>query len=151
MKKTILITGASRGIGKAIAYRLAAEKYDLILTCARNFDVLQNIAHDLESQYNIKCNSYKCDCSDSEQVKKLFLENREVDAVINNAGISYVGLLQDMEIADWDKIIQTNLSSVFYTSKYLQDSAAYSRLSIGFLHYCRQKLLPAWLAEPDRH
>ena len=106
MNKRILITGASRGIGKAIASRLAAEKYDLILTCRTNFELLQNLARDLISQHNIVCQAYVCDVSDPEQVKKLFLENKDIDIVINNAGISYIGLLQDMSIFEINAIIQ---------------------------------------------
>lgn len=121
MNKKILITGASRGIGKAIASRLAAEKYDLILTCRTNFELLQNLARDLISQHNIVCQTYICDVSDPEQVKKLFLENKDIDVVINNAGISYIGLLQDMSIEEWNNVLGTNLSSVFYTSKYAID------------------------------
>jgi len=121
MSKVALITGASRGIGKAIAKRLAAEKYDLILTCKTNFEVLQNVGRDLASQYNIKCSTYICDAGNPEQVKELFLEHKNIDVVINNAGISYVGLLQDMDVEDWDRVIATNLSSVFYTSRYALD------------------------------
>lgn len=117
MKKKALVTGASRGIGKAIAKRLAEEKIDLILTCNTNFDVLQDFAYDLTSQHNIKCSAYKCDAGDPNQVRKLFLEHGDVDIVVNNAGISYVGLLQDMDLDDWNHVINTNLNSVFYTSR----------------------------------
>lgn len=111
-----LITGASRGIGKAIAYRLAEEGYDLVLTCAKNIDKMQDIASDLCSQYNISCEAVICDAGDSKEVDKLF-EKHEFDIVINNAGISYIGLLQDMSDEEWNYVINTNMNSVFYTSR----------------------------------
>lgn len=117
MKKRALVTGASRGIGRAIADRLAREGYDLVLTCALNIDILQELVVDLESQYNISCVAYKCDGADPGQLEKLFESEDDFDVVVNNAGISYVGLLQDMTVEEWDRVINTNLRSVFITSK----------------------------------
>lgn len=117
MKKRALITGASRGIGRAIACRLAKEGFDLVLTCIYNEKELQKLAIDLESQYNILCKAISCDVSKPEQLKKLFDEQDDYDVVVNNAGISYVGLLQDMSVEDWDKIMDTNLKSVFVATK----------------------------------
>jgi len=117
MRKKALITGASRGIGKAIAEKFASEGYDLVLTCIYNIEELQNIAVDLVGQYNISCLAIKCDGSDPEQVKLLFEIEHKYDIVVNNAGISYIGLLQDMKIEEWDRIIATNLSSVFYVCR----------------------------------
>lgn len=117
MKKRALITGASRGIGRAIAQRLADEGYDLVLTCAVNIDILQELVVDLKSQRCISCVGYKCDVADPGQLEKLFETEEDFDVVINNAGISHVGLLQDMSIEEWDKVINTNLRSVFVTSK----------------------------------
>ena len=121
MNKKALVTGASRGIGKAIAERLASEGYDLVLTCKENIAILQDIVRDLSGQYNVLCSAYMCDCGDSKQVENLFLEHKDFDVVINNAGISYIGLLQDMSVDEWNKVISTNLSSVFYTSKFAID------------------------------
>lgn len=112
-----LVTGASRGIGEAIAKKLAKEGFDLVLTCVYNNDRLQDIANDLISQYNISCKAVTCDVSSYEQVKRLFDENDGFDVVVNNAGIAHIGLLQDMSIEEWNKVIDTNLGGVFYTSK----------------------------------
>ena len=113
-----LVTGASRGIGEAIAKKLAKEGFDLVLTCVYNRNRLQDIANDLSSQYNISCKAVVCDASSFEQVSALFEEDSNFDVVVNNAGISHIGLLQDMSAEEWKKVIDTNLSSVFYTSKH---------------------------------
>ncbi len=112
-----LVTGASRGIGEAIAKKLAKEGFDLVLTCVYNKDRLQDIANDLIGQYNISCKAVACDASSYEQVKSLFDENCGFDVVVNNAGIAHIGLLQDMSVKEWNKVIDTNLGGVFYTSK----------------------------------
>ena len=114
MRRKALVTGASRGIGKAIAIKLASEGCDLVLTCQNNIDALQDIANDLSGQYNIKCLAYKCDVSDPSQIEELFLKENDYDIIVNNAGISYIGLIQDMSLEEWDRVISTNLSSVFY-------------------------------------
>ena len=114
MAKKALVTGASRGIGKAIAEKLASEGVDLVVTCVKNIDILQDIANDLNSQHNISCEAVLCDGSDPKEVDKLFEKHKDFDIVINNAGISYIGLLQDMSVDDWNKVISTNLSSAFY-------------------------------------
>lgn len=127
MAKKALVTGASRGIGRAIAKRLAKEGYDLVLTCQNNIEALQNICNDLSGQYNISCSGLKCDCSDYSQVQKLFETHNGFDVVVNNAGISYIGLLQDMTIEDWNKVIDTNLNSIFYTSKHAIDHMVFQK------------------------
>ena len=112
-----LITGASRGIGKAIAYRLASEGYNLVLTCVKNIEKLQDIADDLSSQYKISCEAVLCDAGDPQSVDLLFDSHEDIDVLINNAGISYIGLLQDMSVEEWNRVINTNMNSAFYTSR----------------------------------
>ncbi len=118
MNSYALVTGASRGIGRSIAKALAQNGYSLILTCHNSFDILKDFATELEKQYNITCIAKKCDIKNAKQVRLLFEEISSIDIVINNAGISYVGLLQDMTEEEWCEVIDTNLSSAFYTSKY---------------------------------
>lgn len=118
MNSYAIVTGASRGIGKSIAEALAKEGYHLILTCNQSYDALVDFAGHLEKMYRIQCIPVKCNAKDPEAVRQLFETIPAPDIIINNAGISYVGLLQDMTPAEWDDVISTNLSSVFYTSKY---------------------------------
>ena len=118
MKKNVLITGASRGIGRAIAFSFAALGYDLYLTCKSNISLLEKLKKELEDTYRISCKVYQCDCGDYSQVRQLFTMLPPLTVLINNAGISYIGLLTDMEPEDWQQVINTNLSSLFYTCKF---------------------------------
>lgn len=115
--KTALITGASRGIGRAIAETLAAQGYNLHLICEKNIALLETFSGELSGKYNIKVVAHKADVSDYSALKEIFDSLSSLDLLINNAGISYVGLLTDMTCEEWDRIINVNLSSVFYTCK----------------------------------
>ncbi|MDD6201606.1 MAG: SDR family oxidoreductase [Lachnospiraceae bacterium] len=116
--KTVLITGASRGIGKAIAEAFARLGYQLILTCHHSQEALALIKEDLEKRYGVKCRIMIGDIGDYSFVEELFSSVDKLDVLINNAGISHIGLLSDMTPAQWHRIIQTNLDSVFYTCKF---------------------------------
>lgn len=114
MERKALITGASRGIGRAIAIEFARAGYDLTLCCIKNIESLQNLAKDLADTYKVKCEAFQSDVSKPDAVKELFSKIDPPSVLINNAGISYVGLITDMSDEDWTKTIDTNLSSVFY-------------------------------------
>ena len=115
--KTALITGASRGIGKALAEAFAAAGYDLYLTCIHSKELLHSLCRRLSEQYQIRCIPFVGDMGDYETVKQLFSGISHLDVVINNAGISHIGLLSDMTPAQWHHVMATNLDAVFYTSK----------------------------------
>lgn len=115
--KTTLITGASHGIGKAIAERFAAGGHNLILNCKNDAAQLQEYAKELQAVHGICALVLPCDVGSHEQVCRMFAQASEVfdgvDILVNNAGISYIGLLTDMSIDDWNRIISTNLTGVF--------------------------------------
>ena len=115
--KTALVTGASRGIGLAIATILAQNGYQLHLTCKNSYKKLKKIAAELSEAYNVPCFAHKTDMGNFAEVWTLFSEIDTLDILINNAGISHVGLLQDTSVDVWQKVLDTNLSSLFYTSK----------------------------------
>lgn len=117
MSKTVMITGASRGIGEAIARRFAAAGYNLILTCLNNIDRMESLALELKTNHQVSVRCFKADMGDEESVADVFAQIDGVDVLINNAGISYVGLLQDMSGDDWHRIMSTNLDSLFYTCR----------------------------------
>lgn len=114
--KTALITGASRGIGRAIALRLAVEGFRLAI-CARNEAPLLETRKELLA-LGAPCLAVAADVSDPAACKRLFDEAQAafgpVDVLVNNAGISHIGLLQDMSDGQWNALIGANLSSVFY-------------------------------------
>jgi 3-oxoacyl-[acyl-carrier protein] reductase len=112
-----LVTGASRGIGEAIAQALAREGYDSYLTCDRTFDLLQRVADDIRTAYAVNVIPIEADMSDEADVESLFEQIGELDLLVNNAGISYIGLLQDMSMHEWQRIMNVNLNSAFLTCR----------------------------------
>ena len=117
MKRTALITGASRGIGRATAIAFARAGYDLILTCHHCTNQLETLREELVSSYNNIVTIHTLDIRDFKQIEQLFSTINHLDVLINNAGISHVGLLHEMSIESWHEVIDTNLSSAFYTCK----------------------------------
>ena len=121
MKKTALVTGASRGIGKAIATSLAKEGYDLVLICHNNTDLLETLATELNKTYCTTSLCFTGDVGDfsflSRVRDEIYSKDIFVSVIVNNAGVSYYGLIQDMEISQWQRVMDTNLSSMFYTAK----------------------------------
>lgn len=123
--KTAVVTGASRGIGKAIATRLAKEGYNLILNCKENKELLNKLAEDLSLKHKIVCRMVVGDIgllSTAEQIKKAALEFSSIDVLVHNAGISKVGLITELSDNEWQEVINTNLSSCFYLTKELTPS-----------------------------
>ncbi len=115
--KTVLITGASRGIGAAIAEKFSQGGYHTYITCAKDTESLYNLQKRLEESYNVPCTAIPCDVSDAAAVDALFKALPPLDVLINNAGVSYFGLLSEMTIDDWHKVINTNLNACFYTCR----------------------------------
>ena len=113
----VLITGASRGIGKAIAEAFAQKGYNLVLTCSRTLPELQELAAVLTDKYKVSCLAIQADMGNFDHVKKVFEQISSLDVLINNAGISHVGLLSDMTAEEWNHVMSVNLNSLFYTGK----------------------------------
>lgn len=118
--KTVLVTGASRGIGKAIAIKFAKKGYQVAISCIHNEERLMQTKKMVES-YQVPCVAFLGDMGKMDDCRKFFDKVKKqfgpVDVLVNNAGISYIGLLQDMAEEDWQRVIQTNLTSVFNCSK----------------------------------
>lgn len=117
-KKTAIITGASRGIGKACAIALAKQYSHIAITAYQNKNQLEEVKQAL--QYSgCECISFIGDIGDYHFVASI-IENiihtwGQIDLLVNNAGISYIGLLTDMDVDEWNQIISTNLTSLFNT------------------------------------
>lgn len=115
-KKTVLVTGSSRGIGQAIALKFAKESFDVVINCIHHESKLLSTKKELES-LNVSCLAFVGDIGKYEVARELFLLIKEkfgtIDVLVNNAGISHIGLFTDMLPNQWDKIISSNLTSVF--------------------------------------
>ncbi len=116
--KYALVTGASRGIGRAIAERLAQEGFHLYLTCRQSADLLIPLSKDLEGRHGISCIPFIADMGNYADVERIFQQIPSLNVLVNNAGISYVGLLHEMSVSDWQAVMHTNLDAVFYTSRF---------------------------------
>lgn len=116
MCKTVLITGASRGIGRGIALAFADKGYNVAVNCIHNIDKLQETAA-LVQKGGASCEIFPADVSSYEKTEELFYNVKKefgnVDILINNAGISIIGLFQDMARDEWERIINTNLGSLY--------------------------------------
>lgn len=119
--KTAVITGGSRGIGAAIAARLAAEGCDIALIYHGNTQKAEAVRAEIEENYGRKCRAYRCDVADGaackETVKAILAEFETIDILVNNAGITKDGLLAAMEEDDFDRVIATNLKGAFNMTK----------------------------------
>lgn len=115
---TAFISGASRGIGRAIAWKLAAEGCSLALNCRNSEKELRELCMELGGRYGIMALPLTGDIGNYQEVCGMFAQIQEIlgdiDLLVNNAGISYIGLLSEMDVEDWQRILSTNLSSVFY-------------------------------------
>lgn len=115
MLPKVLITGASRGIGKACAERFAKEGFELYLTCLHSVGALHELQNRIQKEYSVPCHIFCCDMGDYEQVADIFSKIDRLDVLVNNAGISFTGLFTDMTPLQWNHVLRTNLSSCFYT------------------------------------
>lgn len=117
-KKTVLVTGASRGIGRAIALTFAEQGYHVFLNCNRSVIELERVRSEIDAMPHGSCDLVIGDVGNPDAVKdmfkKIYKKCDALDVLVNNAGIAHIGLLSDMTDREWNRIIQTNLSSVFY-------------------------------------
>lgn len=119
--KVALITGASRGIGSETARLFASQGYSLFLVCHQKRQQLDELLTTLTHEYHVPCQGFCADLGCEKNVAEIFSEIQEqhghLDVLINNAGISHIGLLQDMTLDQWDTMIRTDLTSVFLTCR----------------------------------
>lgn len=116
-RKHALITGSSRGIGKATAEVFASYGYDLTLTCHNSLNELESLANQLRCSYGISCLPLQADMGSEADVIGVFSSIDHLDVLVNNAGISHLGLLTDMTADQWHRIMAVNLDSCFYTCR----------------------------------
>lgn len=118
--KTAIVTGSSRGIGKAIALSFAKRGYNLVILSKNSLEELLQTKEEIKN-YGCECLSFVGDVSDPEfayhVITKTLQTFSTIDCLVNNAGISHIGLMTDLTLEQWNTILQTNLSSIFYFSR----------------------------------
>jgi 3-oxoacyl-[acyl-carrier protein] reductase len=112
----IIITGASRGIGRAIALELGQAGNNILINCARSKDALDGVSSIIKGN-GCGCVTFVGDVSDygvcRNMIDTAVAKFGSVDVLVNNAGISSVGLFQDMSADEWDRIWRVNVGAVF--------------------------------------
>jgi 3-oxoacyl-[acyl-carrier protein] reductase len=109
--KNALVTGASRGIGRAIAVDLAAAGASVAFSYRTGVDEAEALAAEIGAR------AVQADVSDADSARALVEEAGDLDILVNNAGVTRDGLLVRMSDEDWDTVIDTNLASCFYTCR----------------------------------
>lgn len=120
--KTVLVTGGSRGIGKAIVRNAMQEGANVVFTYLNSTEEAESIARELSSNFpEQQCVARQCDVRDAEAmeklIKELIAEFKRIDALVNNAGITRDAVLARMSRDQWDAVMNTNLGSMFNATK----------------------------------
>ena len=120
--KVAFITGASRGIGRAIAEEFARHGYCLAINCKNSGEALLSYAEELANRYHVTCLPLFGDAGEEPFIIEAFqaIDHKfgRIDVLVNNAGISKIGLLADLSLREWNQILQTNLTSLFCCCKH---------------------------------
>ncbi len=124
-RKIALVTGSSRGIGKAIVTDFANKGYNVVINYRKEDSEANLLREELEKNYNIKALTIKADVSDENEVQnmiKLILnEFGKIDVLVNNAGIAIDKKFEERTVEDWRTTLNTNLIAPFLVSKYVGD------------------------------
>lgn len=119
-EKLALVTGGSRGIGKACALELAKAGYDVIINYAGNVEAANKTVEEIKA-LGVEAEAYRFDVSNAEEVEANIAQIVEkygrIDVLVNNAGITRDGLFMRMTADNWNAVINTNLTSAYYVSQ----------------------------------
>ena len=121
MSKVVLVTGGSRGIGKAISKRFAKEGYDIIINYKENESRAEEAKKEIENSYDSKVMLIKADLSNEEaiidMVNQIFNTYGKIDVLVNNAGVVFDKEFDERTIKDWENTIKVNLIAPFVLTK----------------------------------
>lgn len=128
MKRTVLITGASRGMGKAEAIEFAKRGYDVIINYASSKDKAEKLKAELEKTYGIKAAAIQADLCVKNDIERLVTEAvaefGKIDVLVNNAGYAIYGDIADKTIESFEEMMQIHLYAPFYLTKLLAPKMA---------------------------
>lgn len=128
--KTVIVTGGSKGIGAAIVKELAKENYNLVLNYNNSESAAKKIQNELKEK-GINIEIFKADVSKREEVKALVQftldKFKNIDVLINNAGIAQEKSFLDITDEDWEKMMQVNLNSVFYCTQEVLENMIHNK------------------------
>ena len=133
--KTAVVTGGSRGIGRAIAYKLASMGANIAVIYAGNAEAAETVCRRCAEETGVKARAYQCDVADftavKEKVARIRADFGTVHILVNNAGITRDGLVATMKEADFDEVLDVNLKGAFHMIRHcsgLMLRAKYGRI-----------------------
>jgi len=122
-KKTVIITGSSRGIGASTALYFAEKGFNVVINYATNKEAADNLSREINSKYPVDTLVIKCDVSNESEVINMLQLTKErfgrVDVLINNAGIAIDSTLEDKTVDNFHKTLDVNLIGTFLTCKHI--------------------------------
>ena len=135
--KVVLVTGSSRGIGKATIIEFASKGYNVVIDYIESEKEANELKEYVESNYGIRALTVKCDVSNEEQVKKLVATTIEefgkIDVLVNNAGIVFDRCFEDITVEEFEKTLKVNVIGAFIVSrevsKYMKNGSAIINVS----------------------
>ena len=123
MRKTVLVTGSSRGIGASIIKKFAMNNFDVIINYLNSENEAHSLKNEIITKYNVRCETIKCDVSKEEDVINMagFIKTKfgKIDVLVNNAGICNDMILDFKTYDDFKKVIDVNLNGTFLVTKYI--------------------------------
>ena len=147
MAKTAIVTGASRGIGRSIAKRLAADGFAVVVNYAGSSDQAQEVVNEIRSADG-EASAIKADVSNPEEVRQLFEETIQksgrVDVVVNNAGIMPLSPIAKGDVETFDKVIAVNLRGTFLVFAQAAQNVAEGGRIIAFSSSVLAKSFPTY-------
>ena len=121
--KVILVTGASRGIGKSIVEYFSQEKANIIMTYHTNYELSNKVKDELINKYNVKVTNYNLDLSNEDSINELYknikAEYGHIDILINNAALSIDNDIDNLSKEDFMKVLEVNTVGTFLMIKYM--------------------------------